>query len=275
VDALRLSGNLAFGKVPVGSTTQSSFTLFNDSASPITVSSISYPQGFSGVFSGQIPAASSRIVAVNFSPTAAQLYSGNLTVNCDAPTGTKTLPLSGEGVASLVTLTSNTPVTNLSGTPGTQTVYKIAVPAGTTKLEVSLAGPNGDADLYLKRGAAPTLTVFDSKADGPTSNEAIAVNNPATAEWFILVHAYSAYSGATLKAVCASSYPITLSVSGQGRHRKRLVSRRHECHRECHAFRRKPVRQLDGKWHRGEQLCLLLVHGHSGPNLVGKFRSNR
>ena len=216
VDALRLSGSLGFGKVAVGTTAQRQLTIFNDGTSPIDVSGISYPQGFSGPFTGQIASGSSRTVQVTFAPTAAQLYSGNLTVNSNATSGTKTLAVSGEGTSSVTPLSNNVPIANLSGTAGSQAVYRITVPAGTTKLEVSTTGPNGDADLYLKRGAAPTLAVSDFKADGNTSNELLTVNNPAAADWFVLVHAYSAYSGLTLKAVCSASFQINLAANGQG-----------------------------------------------------------
>jgi hypothetical protein len=216
VDALRLSGTLGFGKVAVGTTAQRQMTIFNDGPSPIDVSSISYPPGFSGPFTGQIASGSSRTVQVTFAPTAAQLYSGNLTVNSNATSGTKTLALSGEGIAAVTPLSNNVPIPNLSGTQGSQAVYKITVPAGTTKLEISTTGPNGDADLYIKRGAAPTLAVSDFKADGNTSNELVAINNPAAADWFVLVHAYAAYSGLTIKAVCSASFQINLSTSGQG-----------------------------------------------------------
>jgi formylglycine-generating enzyme required for sulfatase activity len=68
----------------------------------LTVSGISYPGGFSGNWSGgTIAASGSRAVTVTFAPTAAQSYSGNVTVNADATSGTTTRAVSGTGVGAV------------------------------------------------------------------------------------------------------------------------------------------------------------------------------
>ena len=51
---ISLSGNLAFGSVNVGSSAQRTLTISNTGNSTLTVSSIAYPSGFSGAFSGTI-----------------------------------------------------------------------------------------------------------------------------------------------------------------------------------------------------------------------------
>ena len=65
----------------------------------LTVSSISYPGGFSGAWSGTIAAGGSHNVVVTFAPTAVASYSGTVTVNSDATSGTATLAVSGTGMA--------------------------------------------------------------------------------------------------------------------------------------------------------------------------------
>ena len=48
-------------------------------------------------------------------------------------------------------------VTGLTGATGSQTFFKINVPAGQAKLDIVMSGGTGDADLYVKKGAKPTL----------------------------------------------------------------------------------------------------------------------
>ena len=94
---ISLSGNLAFGNVAVGSSTESSLTISNNGNSPLTVSGISYPNGFSGNWSGTIAAGGSQVVPVTFSPTAATWYGGVVTINSDATSGTSAISASGRG----------------------------------------------------------------------------------------------------------------------------------------------------------------------------------
>jgi len=97
---INLSGSLAFGNVTVGSTSTKTLTISNTGDSPLTVTSISYsyPADFSGNWSGTIPAGGSQNVTVTFAPTAAQSYSGTVTVNSDKTGGTETIAISGTGI---------------------------------------------------------------------------------------------------------------------------------------------------------------------------------
>ena len=93
-----LSGSLAFGSVKVGASANATMTISNTGNSPLAVSSISYPSGFGGNWpSGTIAAGGSQNVTVTFSPAAAQAYSGTITVNSDATSGTNTIAPSGLG----------------------------------------------------------------------------------------------------------------------------------------------------------------------------------
>ncbi len=95
-----LSGDMALGNVQIGSTAQKTLTIINTGNSALTVSSITYPAGFSGSWSGVIAAGSSQGITVTFAPTAAQSYTGTLTVNSDKTDGVNTLPVSGIGITS-------------------------------------------------------------------------------------------------------------------------------------------------------------------------------
>jgi uncharacterized repeat protein (TIGR03803 family) len=104
-----LSGNLDFGSVAVGTTTQRALALTNTGNSELHISSISYPTGFSGPWSGSIPVGGSTNVTVSFAPTSENSYGGTLTVDSDATSGSNTLAISGTGICVyLLSLTNAT-----------------------------------------------------------------------------------------------------------------------------------------------------------------------
>jgi len=97
---ISLSGSLAFGSVAVGSSGQSTLTIANTGNSDLTVSSISYPDGFIGSWiSGTIAAGGSQPVTVTFTPTSTASYSGTITVNSDKTSGVNTIAASGTGTS--------------------------------------------------------------------------------------------------------------------------------------------------------------------------------
>ena len=106
----------------------------------------------------------------------------------------------GGGGGGVTTLTNNVTVTGLSGATGSFTNYKITVPAGQTQLKITMSGGTGDADLYVKRGAQPTLTVYDYRPYLTGNNETVTVTNPVAGDWYISLNGYAAYSGVSLNA---------------------------------------------------------------------------
>lgn len=97
---ISLSGSLAFGSVTVGQSADRNLTIANSGNSPLTVTGITGPTGLSANWtSGSIPAGGSQVVTVKFSPTAAQAYSGTVTVAGDQTSGTNSVAFSGTGVA--------------------------------------------------------------------------------------------------------------------------------------------------------------------------------
>lgn len=104
---IRLSGNLAFGIVPVGQRSAPlTLTIANLGDSPLTVSGMTVPSGnvYLGLEGGTVPAGVAQEVAITFTPTTAQSYNGVLTVNGDQTSGQNTMPISGIGVAADVRL---------------------------------------------------------------------------------------------------------------------------------------------------------------------------
>ena len=94
-----LSGNLAFGDVTIGQTATATMTVANSGNSALTVTGITYPDGFSGEWSGTIAAGASQDVTVTFSPLAVTTYSGTVTVNSDMTSGGNTLSASGTALS--------------------------------------------------------------------------------------------------------------------------------------------------------------------------------
>jgi hypothetical protein len=100
-----VSGNLAFGEVPVGSSRDATITLSNTGNAALNVTGLSVSGGLSQFLtsswtSGQIAAGGSQVITIRFAPTEAGTYSGTLTVNGDQTSGTNTLPISGSSVFS-------------------------------------------------------------------------------------------------------------------------------------------------------------------------------
>ncbi len=125
---------------------------------------------------------------------------------------------SGGGVT---TLTNGQTVTGISVGTGAWVMYKITVPTGQSSLKITMSGGTGDADLYVKLGAQPTLTSYDYRPYLTGNNESVSVTNPAAGDWYIGLEGYAAASGVSLNATYAASSGGTCtsysgSLSGTG-----------------------------------------------------------
>jgi hypothetical protein len=180
---IALSGSLAFGNVGVGTTSNKTLTIYNNGNSPLTVSSITYPSGFSGSWSGTIAAAGTQNLTVAFAPISGQTYSGTVTVNSDATSGVSTLSASGTGVTRIIALTgsmafgsvtagtsSNKNLTIKNNGTGTMTVSGISYPSGFSGAWSGTIAANG----------SKKVTVSFSPTSGTTYSGTITVNSDAT-----------------------------------------------------------------------------------------------
>ncbi|MBN2133416.1 MAG: pre-peptidase C-terminal domain-containing protein [Sedimentisphaerales bacterium] len=111
-----------------------------------------------------------------------------------------TLEASYSAAATITLLTNGVPVTALSAATGSELLYRIEVPGGQPKLEISISGGTGDCDLYVKKGAIPTVSDYDYRPYLFGNNETVTVNNPAAGTWYIMLRAYNAFTGLTLVA---------------------------------------------------------------------------
>lgn len=96
-------------------------------------------------------------------------------------------------------LHNGVPVSGLSGAASSTRTYTLNVPTGASNLQFALSGGTGDADLYVRRGAAPTTSVYDCRPYQTGNNETCSFAAPQAGTWYVTVRGYSAYSGATLR----------------------------------------------------------------------------
>ena len=115
-----------------------------------------------------------------------------------------------------VTLANGVPVNNLSGIAGTQKYFKIDVPAGQSKLEIDLSGGTGDADLYVRLGALPTVVTYDYKPNVQGNNETVQIDKPTAGTYYIMVRGNQSFSGVTLLATYGGPAPSTVTVLQNG-----------------------------------------------------------
>ena len=64
-------------------------------------------------------------------------------------------------------------------------------------MRFTLAGGTGDADLYVKYGSAPTTASYDCRSAGATSDEGCTINGAKQGTYYVLIKAYTAFSGVT------------------------------------------------------------------------------
>ena len=89
---------------------------------------------------------------------------------------------------------------SLSGSTGNWQYFTADVPTGMSSLTVTMSGGSGDADLYLRRGAQPTTSVYDCRPYRTGNSESCSVTNPADDVYHVGIRAYSTYSGVSVTA---------------------------------------------------------------------------
>jgi vibriolysin len=88
---------------------------------------------------------------------------------------------------------------NLSAAKNGQLSFSYVKPTSATSMRFTLTGANGDADLYVRRGSAPTTATYDCRSAGATSNEGCTITNAASGTYYVMISAYAAFSGLTLQ----------------------------------------------------------------------------
>ena len=99
-------------------------------------------------------------------------------------------------------LSNGVAVSGLNGGVGNRKYYTLEVPAGLaiTNLVFEMSGGTGDADMYVKAGTTPTSSSYDCRPYKNGNAESCTFATPQAGTWYVMVHAYTAYTGASLKA---------------------------------------------------------------------------
>ncbi|MEI6516048.1 MAG: choice-of-anchor D domain-containing protein, partial [bacterium] len=202
--AVRLTGNLASGDVIVGGSSTCTFTIHNDGNDDLTVSAISLPAGFTGNWFGKIAVGSSHDVAITFSPTAAQEYSGTVTVSSDATSGTGSMAVYGRGVARVMRLAGDLDFGNVMIGSSVTRVLKLANDGNTAMSVVSIVTPAGFSGAWSGNiaagGAQDVLITFSPTTLGQVAGT-LAIDSDAT-------------SGMTSRDVTGSGVGSLINLSG-------------------------------------------------------------
>jgi hypothetical protein len=126
--------------------------------------------------------------------------------------------------ASIITPSLLNPIstlTNLGGATNSETFYRIPVPPNAATLTITTLGGRGDVDVLLKKGSPPTCQpsqyvitpcVYDQYSVNEGNQEAISINQPAAADWYLDLVGYQAYAGVTLNVTV--TFPALTLASG-------------------------------------------------------------
>jgi PKD repeat protein len=95
-------------------------------------------------------------------------------------------------------LSNGVPVTGLAATTGNKLNYTMVVPAGATNLKFTISGGTGDADLYVKFGAAPTLSSYDCRPYVSGNSESCPIATAQAGTYYVMLNAYASFTGVTL-----------------------------------------------------------------------------
>lgn len=107
--------------------------------------------------------------------------------------------LTGKYTATTTTPPINFEDKNISDSRGRWKTYGIELPAGYSKVEASISGGSGDADLYVRKGTQSTKSSYDCRPYKIGNNESCSSPSPAADVWYFSIYAYDSYQGVTLK----------------------------------------------------------------------------
>ncbi|QDO85442.1 PKD domain-containing protein [Shewanella psychropiezotolerans] len=90
------------------------------------------------------------------------------------------------------------PRTNLSADKENWLRFSYTVPQGVTQLVINSTGGTGDADLYVKKGAAPSQTDYDCRPYQSANDESCSLTVSQGEQLHIGLRAYQSFSGVSL-----------------------------------------------------------------------------
>lgn len=88
--------------------------------------------------------------------------------------------------------------TGLSGSANGVLNFTLEVPAGATDLSFAMSGGSGDADLYVRFGAAATSSTYDCRPYLSGNNETCTISNVQAGTYYVSIVGYTSFSGVQL-----------------------------------------------------------------------------
>jgi vibriolysin len=113
-------------------------------------------------------------------------------------------------------LTNNVAVTGIGDSSGNSKYYTLVVPTGATTLKFTTSGGTGDVDLYVRFGAAPDSATYDCRPYASGNAETCTITNIQAGTYYVMLNAYSTYSGVTLLGAYTTGTPPTGNVLTRG-----------------------------------------------------------
>ncbi len=104
-------------------------------------------------------------------------------------------------------LQNGVPQTGLSGGSGDELDFEMQLPSGASDLSFNMSGGSGDADLYVRFGAAPTTSTYDCRPYSSGNNESCDFANPQEGTYYVMVRGYSSFSGVDLVGAFSDGAP--------------------------------------------------------------------
>nr|WP_057832040.1 S8 family serine peptidase [Colwellia sp. TT2012] len=112
-----------------------------------------------------------------------------------------------------IQLVNGEAVSNLSGASGDELMYQMSIPEGAFNLAFNISGGSGDADLYVKFGSQPSITSYDCRPYQNGNNESCSVASPQTGTYYVMLRAYTNFSGTSLLGGFEETIPNVPPVS--------------------------------------------------------------
>ena len=148
-------------------------TLSNTGSGALTINSISstsnnYSQSSNCPISpNTLPASASCVITIRFTPSAVGTRTGSITINDNAAGSPQAISLTGNGVVSIVTLSSTDVVfaaAQLLGTSSTSKTVKLTNTSSTVAVNISAIAVSGDFALVSTTGQCPASGSVPAKS---------------------------------------------------------------------------------------------------------------
>ena len=97
-------------------------------------------------------------------------------------------------------LVNGVTLTNLTAAKNGEVFYTLEVPANASNLTIATSGGSGDADLHVRYGAPVSTSDWDYRPYQGGNNETVSIANPQAGTYYVMAHAWEAFSGLSLVA---------------------------------------------------------------------------